>query len=105
MICSFMPIVAQAEIVDSGQCGYNMYWELDSNGTLTIRGTGSMEYYDYIFDVPWNDSRLKIKTVMIEKDVASISAYAFSSCSNLTNISIGDNVTYIGGGHLIIVIT
>ena len=35
-----------AEIVDSGNCGDNLTWTLDSEGTLTISGNGSMENYD-----------------------------------------------------------
>ncbi|MBQ4091942.1 MAG: S-layer homology domain-containing protein, partial [Firmicutes bacterium] len=30
------------EIIDSGQCGDNVYWKLDDQGTLQIYGTGSM---------------------------------------------------------------
>ena len=34
-----------ATIVDSGKCGENLTWELDSEGTLTISGTGEMDSY------------------------------------------------------------
>lgn len=33
---------AEPTIVDSGNCGANVTYELDSNGLLTISGTGKM---------------------------------------------------------------
>lgn len=35
-----------AEFIDGGKCGDNVSWTLDSDGTLTISGTGKM--YNYI---------------------------------------------------------
>ena len=29
-------------VADSGKCGDNLKWELDTNGTITISGTGEM---------------------------------------------------------------
>ena len=37
-----LPIVAGAEIVQSGTCGDNITWELDDAGNLSITGTGEM---------------------------------------------------------------
>ena len=34
-----------ADIVDSGTCGTNLSWTLDSDGVLTISGTGPMDNY------------------------------------------------------------
>ena len=34
--------VSAAEIVESGECGDNLTWTLDDEGTLTISGTGPM---------------------------------------------------------------
>ena len=36
-----------AEVVDSGDCGTNVTWALDSTGTLTISGSGEMHDYDF----------------------------------------------------------
>ena len=40
-----------ADIVASGKCGANLTWTLDSEGTLTIDGNGSM--YDYEYNNQW----------------------------------------------------
>ena len=34
---------ADSSIVDSGTCGDNVTWELDSEGVLTIKGSGDMD--------------------------------------------------------------
>jgi hypothetical protein len=52
-------------IVDSGNCGYNVTYELDENGLLVISGSGNMKNYDDSGSVPWCDKKESIKTVII----------------------------------------
>lgn len=90
------------EEIISGSCGKNVTFVLDSNGVLTISGTGDMENYSYYKDnifyaQPWHDYREAIKSVIIEDGVTSIGDYAFYYCENLKTIDISDSVTYIGG--------
>ncbi len=35
-------VAVSAETANSGSCGENASWELDSDGTLTISGTGAV---------------------------------------------------------------
>ena len=80
----------------SGTCGNNLTWTLAYfEGVLTISGTGTMRNYN-AFDTPWDDYRLKVKSVVIDDGVWSISNYAFYECSNLTSVTIGNSVTSIG---------
>ena len=76
----FTPAAA-ATIIDSGSCGAqgdNVKWTLDSEGTLTISGTGNMyNYYIENDDAPWYFSGEKIHKVIIEYGVTSIGDYAF----------------------------
>ena len=84
--------IKAAEIVDQGDCsadGSNVTWTLDSDGTLTISGTGGMK--DRAFYVNQN-----IKKVVIKDGVTSIGADAFSNCKSLTSIKIPNSVTVIG---------
>ena len=66
--------------------GENLTWTLDSNGLLTISGTGKMggdswhSYYD------------QIKRVIIEEGVTSIHC-SFAQCNSLTSISIPKSVS------------
>jgi len=80
------------DIVESGTCGDNLTWTLDSEGTLTISGTGDMT------GSPWDPYSEDIYKVIIEYGVTSIGEYAFYNCSGLTHITIPDSITEIGGG-------
>ena len=76
MICTlltFMPATA-ASIIDSGTCGAqgdNLKWTLDSEGILTIIGTGEMKDYGNtgFAASPWGGKgyNAKIKKVIINK--------------------------------------
>ena len=93
MLLSFMPVIAQA--ATSGECGDNLTWTLDDEGTLTISGTGDMTDWSYS-SVPWYSSRSSIKNVIIGNSVTSIGSSAFDSCSSLKSVVIPDSVTSIG---------
>ena len=91
------PKADAATIVASGECGDdgdNVTWTLDSDGLLTISGTGDM--YDYSWDnaSQWNST--KVFSVAISDGVTSIGDWAFFWCTGLTSITIPDSVTSIG---------
>ena len=100
MIASLLPATAlAADIVDSGTCGAegdgsNLTWTLDSEGTLTISGTGAMKDYTYDDAAPWKNA--EVKTVVMDNGVTSIGNFAFFFCGSLTDIVIPDSVTSIG---------
>ena len=83
MLLSFMPVIAQA--ATSGECGDNLTWTLDDEGTLTISGTGNMT--DWSSYAPWYSSRSSIKNVIIGNSVTSIGSYN----TPLTNATIHYN--------------
>ena len=81
-------------IIASGTCGYsgeNLKWTLDSDGKLTISGTGKMSN-----TAPWGSYSASIKSVEILEGVTSIGAYTFQDCSGLTSIQLPSTVTNIG---------
>lgn len=80
--------VAGQDVVDSGSCGSNLTWELTADGTLTIRGTGQM-YGDW-------ENDLRIRRVILEPGVTSLSSGAFRGCSKLEEIVLPDSVTSMG---------
>ena len=99
LICTLLPTsVFAADIVASGTCGAqgdNLAWTLDSDGTLTISGTGEMHDY-YQQKKPWSDYNEQIKTVIVKSGVKSIGNYAFRECGDLTKVDIADTVRSIG---------
>ena len=80
--------------IASGYCGDNLTWVLDSDGILTISGTGDMS--DYGSYGPWFRNIINIKNVIIKDGVTSIGNCAFCQCRNLINISIPSSVSKIG---------
>ena len=92
---------AAATIVDSGNCGNNVTYTLDSDGLLTISGKGSMYGYSWKSDgdklvttAPWGSK--KLTQVVISDGVTNIGSSAFDGCTGLTSITIPDSVTSIG---------
>ena len=45
-LCIRFPVSAN-EVLYSGQCGDDVYWTLDENGTMTLSGSGKMWNYAY----------------------------------------------------------
>ena len=87
--------------VKSWKCGAtsddNVTAELNTTtGVLTIKGTGSMKDYTSRASVPWYGSRAQIKLVRIADTVTNIGSFAFSGCSNLTDINIPESITKVG---------
>ena len=97
LLCAFfaqaLPVASAAEVTDSGSCGENLTWTLNTDGLLTISGTGEMK--DYI-NAPWNGLVDKINCVVIRNGVTSIGDGAFKGCTGLTSVTIPDSVTSIG---------
>ena len=60
--------------------------ELESDGMLTIIGSGAMPDWDYFLNQAWYDESDQIKSVVAE-GVTAVGRYAFWYCLNLTNIS------------------
>jgi len=89
------------DVVDSGKCGDDLTWEIDSEGTLTISGTGEM-YDNYTTNDSkyWSDSNIAkksdIKTVIINDGVTSVGSAAFFECENLSKVVLPDSMVSIG---------
>ena len=86
-----------ADIVASGECGAegaNVVWQFDSDGKLTISGTGEMDDWD--LKQPWYDYVFDIVTVEVKSGVTYIGDMAFNNFRDMTSISLPDSVTSIG---------
>ena len=106
MLFTLLPTAAFADtgIVASGTCGAegdgsNLTWELDSDGTLTISGTGEMaDYVDnfstYRSTAPWAEEQ--VTQVVINEGVTRIGNCAFWALPSIISVSIPDGVKSIG---------
>lgn len=95
-IGSFSFTAQAADTVASGTCGasgYTLNWSLDSEGVMTISGSGQrMADYSTTSSkrAPWYSSyRTQIKRLVIENGVINIGAYAFADCTSLEEIEFG----------------
>ena len=75
-----------AEIVESGSIDFSISWMLDSEGTLRL--IGSDEMYLTEDEIPWAKNKKKIRKVIIEDGITSISPEAFSQCKNLEEVKL-----------------
>lgn len=100
-VCPFIKIVCftllaanTAVFAQTWECGTDLSAVL-ADGTLTISGSGYMDSY-FVNDIPWNDYRNSIISVVIEYGVNSVGNYAFYDCNNLASVTIPNSVIYIG---------
>ncbi|MBE6814806.1 MAG: hypothetical protein E7522_05080 [Ruminococcaceae bacterium] len=109
-ICFSAPVTitasaAETTIIDEGNCGAtgneeSVKWSLDSEGTLTISGSGAMADYNG-YDMPWYNYQNynyqnNITTIVINKGVTTIGEQAFNGCTKLIRVTIPESVTEIG---------
>ena len=83
-------------VIAAGECGTNATWSLDSNGVLTISGSGEMEDYGSNQQTPWNSYKTRITSVVVEDGVTSVGDSAFGDINTLTKVQLSNSVTRIG---------
>lgn len=83
-----------------------LHWHL-ANGTLTISGKGSMDFFSDTANVPlnkdtlWYKYRNSIKKIVIEEEVADIGNYIFYRHDSVKSVIISGYGTIIGYGAFI----
>ena len=95
-------IAWKSGIIDSGDFGTNLHWELSSDSVLTISGYGDIPNFDYSYGIeeeqghPWAIYKDLITNVVIEKGVTGIGNQAFKEHGSLVAVTIPDGVANIG---------
>ena len=78
---------AEADVVDSGECGPDAHYTYYSDGTMVISGSGAMYDY-YTTDSPWYEYTNSIRKVVIGDEITSLGEWAFLKCLNLKELTI-----------------
>lgn len=101
-----------------GAQGNNLTWTVDRNYTLTISGSGEMEFFNA--SEPWAEYRYQLRKIVVEEGVTNLSnvfrlhnqvtevslpntlrvieAQAFDQCSSITHLELPESVDSIGEG-------
>ena len=87
---------APAYTIASGELSTGIKWDLSSDGTLTVTGSGAMPDFTYESRAPWFSYADSIKSVVIGEGITSIGDLAFYRCAFITSISFSKTVTKIG---------
>ena len=97
--------LAAGTVVASGNCGAegdgsNVTWTLDSDGLLTISGTGEMKDYGEAIGTtqivrPWESYHSRITRLTVEDGVSSIGGMSFDGCANLAAVFLPESLTVI----------
>ncbi len=77
----------ETTIVKQGTCGSNLTWTLDSDGLLSISGTGAMNNYyatQQSNTSPWGSYNTEIKSIKFEEKITHIGNCAFALCMYTT---------------------
>ncbi|MGN0501774.1 MAG: leucine-rich repeat protein, partial [Ruminococcus sp.] len=81
---------------DSGKCGYNADWSVNTDGVLTIDGEAN-PYYPAENAMPWNEYREGITSVVFKNPPYSFGRYLLQGLSKVKEITIPD-VSYVDMG-------
>ena len=98
-VVGMIPAASASGLIASGTCGLdgsNLYWNLYSDGLLEIAGSGKMEDYETLYDLPWYNYLSSIKSVTVGEGVTLIGRAAFNSCTNLETVVLPEGLTSIG---------
>ena len=89
-----LALLAEEDILDSGTCGAegdgsNVTWELTTDGTLILSGTGAVAAYDDR-DRPWYDYRYQILRLEVKKGITSVGGFRY--CFTLQEVSLPEGL-------------
>lgn len=88
-------VAPEDTLIADGECGENMRWTLNNNGTLTVRGKGDMNNYE-IGQAPWLQYNDFIKKIVIGYGITHVGDYAFYNLNKLTGAKVPATVISLG---------
>ena len=74
----------------------NIHWNVDTDGVLTISGSGQMKNYTSDKLPPWQNYSQYITSFVVEDGITFVGNYACNNYANLKSVQIPASVTQIG---------
>lgn len=84
--------------IETGTQGYNCFWTVNGEGTLTLYGYGPVYRYYAMYN-PWRKSLHNgtVKKVVVAGEITSLRGELFVECDSLETVVIGNGVKSIEG--------
>ena len=92
----------QTGVIASGSCGTDAAWELSSDGTLNITGSGALTNAKVASDTAWYNYRHMIRVVNVDAGITNLPDFTFYGCTALETVNFAENssLTTICGSAL-----
>ena len=94
--CRFTADGKVIRVLASGTTGAAVKWVLESDGTMTLTGTGNTGSYDSSETTPWFHYRQLIRSLVVGDGITAVGKYTFEGCQNLKKVVLGKDVELIG---------
>lgn len=85
----------EEKLLDSGDCGPSVYWDIYESGLLIIKGSGTMYYWPEYQNIPWDAYRSQITSVQVQEGVESLTVAAFLECVQLSSATLPSSLCCI----------
>ena len=82
------PKLTRSSIVEEGSCGDNATYTIDSNGLLTVSGSGAINREAF-------NNKTNITAVSFGSGITTVNAFAFKGCTGLTSVTFPSSITTI----------
>ena len=90
-----------AQIIIEGNCGKDIIYRLNDNGTLRIEGSGEMYDYNSGKPAPWSEYSDSVNTILISEGITKIGSQAFRKMCNVEKINLPQSLSCIAGNAFI----
>lgn len=88
--------VPSESLISEGQCGPDAFWELNSNGKLSVYGTGGTYDYNSSYSrSPWSQYNQQITSLEVAEGITALGQNLFRGLENLETVTLADSITAI----------
>ena len=96
LLCAALLLFASSALADRSGILGGLSWTLDTAGTLTVSGSGTMGSVSETD--AWRPYSSEIRKVVLGDGVTSVAGWAFRDCAGLSDVTLPDSVASVGMG-------